>query len=142
MMEYYSALGPQDRGSEFLEPDLVTPDQFAGLLRRRSWQDGERRLMAAVLQDGIETFHKYAFAEDETGRELFEEARRWVDHPNDHSLFAFTTVCDVLGIEPDYLREGLHTWIEQNQHCKLRIHARHLEDPRRRVQRFAGTQAA
>ena len=52
----YSLLTRDDRGTEFLEPDVMTPDQFFGLLRQRSWQDGERRLMAAVLQDGIENF--------------------------------------------------------------------------------------
>jgi hypothetical protein len=134
-MEYYSVTGPEDRGTELLEPDIVTPDQFAGLLRRRSWQDGERRLMAAVLLDGVETFHKHAFAEGEEGRELFAEARRWVEDDHDHSLFAFETVCAVLDIDPAYLREGLLAWVEQNRSSRTRIQARHLEDPRRRVRR-------
>jgi hypothetical protein len=134
-MEYYSVTGPEDRGTELLEPDLLTPDQFAGLLRRRSWQDGERRLMAAVLQDGVETFHKYAFAESPEGKELFEEARRWLLDENDHTLFAFETVCAVLDVNPAYLREGLLSWLEQNRGTRTQIHARHLEDPRRRVRR-------
>ena len=134
-MEYYSVTGPEDRGTELLEPDIVTPDQFAGLVKRRSWQDGERRLMAAVLLDGVETFHKYAFSESPEGRELFEEARCWVLDEEDFSLFAFETVCSVLDIDPTYLREGLLAWVEQNQTSRTRIHARHLEDPRRRVRR-------
>lgn len=134
-MEYYSVTGPEDRGTELLEPDFLTPDQFAGLLRRRSWQDGERRLLAAVLQDGVETFHKYAFSETAEGRELFEEARRWVLDEEDVSLFAFQTVCAVLDINPDYLREGLLAWIQQNRATRTRIQARHLEDPRRRIRR-------
>ena len=68
----YSLLTRDDRGAEFLEPDVMTPDQFFGLLRGRSWQDGERRLMAAVLQDGIENFQKYAFAKDPLGRDIFD----------------------------------------------------------------------
>ena len=48
-MEYYSVTGPEDRGTELLEPDFLTPDQFAGLLRRRSWQDGERRLLVPFV---------------------------------------------------------------------------------------------
>lgn len=134
-MEYPSVLGPEDRGTELLEPDLITPDQFAALLRRRSWQDGERRLMAAVLQDGVETFQKHAFAEDPTGRTLFAEAEAWVADRDDHSLFAFETVCDVLGIDSECLREGLFAWVEQNREARTRLPARHLGDPRRRVRR-------
>lgn len=134
-MEYYSVTGPEDRGTELLEPDFLTPDQFAGLLRRRSWQDGERRLLAAVLQDGVETFHKYAFSETLEGRELFEEAKRWILERDDFSLFSFETVCAVLDVNPEYLREGLLAWVDQNQHTRTRIQARHLEDPRRRVRR-------
>jgi hypothetical protein len=134
-MEYYSVTGPEDRGTELLEPDIVTPDQFAGLLKRRSWQDGERRLMAAVLLDGVETFHTHAFSESPEGQELFEESKRWVMDDQDHSLFAFETVCAVLEIEPAYLRGGLLAWVEQNRRSRTRIHARHLEDPRRRVRR-------
>jgi hypothetical protein len=31
----YSLLTRDDRGAEFLEPDVMTPDQFFGLLRQR-----------------------------------------------------------------------------------------------------------
>ena len=82
----------------------MTPDQFFGLLRQRSWQDGERRLMAAVLQDGIENFQKYAFATDPLGREIFDVEKSWVVARSDHSLFAFNTVCEVLDIDPMRLR--------------------------------------
>jgi len=133
----YSLLTRDDRGAEFLEPDVMTPDQFFGLLRQRSWQDGERRLMAAVLQDGIENFQKYAFAQDALGRETFNDERSWVVAKNDHSLFAFNTVCEILDINPDFLRSGLLRWLEQRKHDPVRLQARHLDDPRRRVERVA-----
>jgi hypothetical protein len=98
---------------EILEPDVMTPVQFFGALKPRMRQDGERRLMAAVLQDGVETFQKYAFAADEDGRELFEEAKAWVTARFDHSLFSFVTVCEMLEIDPDYLRAGLLRWREE-----------------------------
>ncbi len=130
----YSLLTRDDRGTEFLEPDVMTPEQFFGLLRQRSWQDGERRLMAAVLQDGIENFQKYAFATDPLGREIFDVERSWVVARKDHSLFAFNTVCEVLDIDPDCLRAGLLRWVEQRRHEPVRLQARHLDDPRRRVE--------
>lgn len=124
-----------DRGTEVLEPDVMTPEQFFGLLRQRSWQDGERRLMAAVLQDGIENFQKYAFAQDALGRELFDVERSWLVDEDDRALFSFNTVCEVLDIDPDYLRSGMLRWLEQRRNDPVRIEARHLADPRRRVQR-------
>ncbi|MEW6272161.1 MAG: hypothetical protein AB1689_23000 [Thermodesulfobacteriota bacterium] len=132
----YSLLTRDDRGGEVLEPDVMTPEQFFGLLRQRSWQDGERRLMAAVLQDGIENFQKYAFATDPLGRELFDVERSWIV-ADDHALFSFTTVCEVLDIDPGCLRNGLLRWLEQRRHDPVRIEARHLGDPRRRVERVA-----
>jgi hypothetical protein len=131
-----SLLTRDDRG-EVLEPDVMTPEQFFGLLRQRSWQDGERRLMAAVLQDGIENFQKYAFASDPLGRELFDVERSWIVADDDHALFSFTTVCEVLDIDPVCLRDGLLRWLEQRRHDPVRIEARHLGDPRRRVERVA-----
>lgn len=125
---------PRDDRSEVLEPDVMTPEQFFGLLRQRSWQDGERRLMAAVLQDGIENFQKYAFAEDPVGRELFDVERSWVVAEDDHALFSFNTVCEVLDIDADGLRAGLLRWVEQRRHSPVRLEARHLGDPRRRVE--------
>lgn len=130
----YSPLPREEHGSDLLEPDVMTPEQFFGLLRRRSWQDGERRLMAAVLQDGIENFQKYAFATDPLGRELFDVERDWIES-DDHALFSFTTVCEVLDIDPDCLRSGLLRWLEQHRNNPVRIEARHLGDPRRRVER-------
>jgi hypothetical protein len=103
----------EDRGKEILEPDVMTPVQFFGAFRRRSWQDGERRLMSAVLQEGIETFQKHAASRDELGRTLFEEAHRWVVARFDRSLFSFATVCEMLEIDADYLRTGLLRWLEE-----------------------------
>jgi hypothetical protein len=130
----YSILSRDDRGGDVLEPDVMTPEQFFGLLRQRSWQDGERRLMAAVLQDGIENFQKYAFATDPLGREIFDVEHGWLVADDDHALFAFNTVCEVLDIDPDCLRTGLLRWVEQRRDDPVRLEARHLGDPRRRVE--------
>ena len=99
-----------DRGMEMLDPDVMTPEQFFGLLRGTA-RTGERRLMAAVLQDGIETFQKNADARDPVGRELFDEARAWILARHDPSLFSFTTVCDVLDLDSNALRGGLLRWL-------------------------------
>lgn len=104
-----------DRVGDGLEPDLMLPEQFFGAMRRSSNQNGERRLMAAVLQEGIETFQKYAQARDPEGRELFEDARAWILARHDQDLFSFTTVCATLELDPDCLRGGLFRWLERHR---------------------------
>jgi hypothetical protein len=104
-----------DRGADGLEPDLMLPEQFFGALRRNSSQNGERRLMAAVLQEGIETFQKYAHARDPEGRELFDDARAWIVARHDQDLFSFTTVCAVLDIDAECVRGGLMRWLDRHR---------------------------
>ena len=129
--------GGSERGIDGLAPDHMTPDQFAGLVRRHSWRNGEYRLLATVLQEAIETFHKCAFASSEEKRAQFSEVYEWVVDKENHSLFAFSTICDVLNLSPDCMREGLLAWYEQNKRRPISIGARHLSDPRRQVERFA-----
>jgi hypothetical protein len=111
------SIARDDRGMEMLDPDLMTPDQFFGLLRGTA-RTGERKLMAAVLQDGIETFQKNASARDPIGRELFDEARAWILARHDPSLFSFTTVCDVLELDANALRAGLLRWLARTSATK------------------------
>lgn len=133
----YSVLTREDTDSGLLEPYIVTPTQFSGLFAGAAALSGEHRLLAAVLQDGLETFQKFAFATDANGRALFSEALRWVSDPSRDDLFCYGTICDALDIDADHLKKGLLTWFEQNRHTRVRIQARHLDDPRRRIQRAA-----
>lgn len=127
-MEYPTFRG-DERGVEGLEPDLVLPEQFFGALRRASTQSGERRLMAAVLEEGIETFRRYALTADPVGRELFDDARAWILARHDPSLFSFTTVCGLLEIDEGYLRSGLLRWLEHERARSVRQAEGQRSDP-------------
>jgi len=50
------------------------PPQLAEQLRRQP----ECRLLWAVLEDGVETYMKYAAATSRRGSRLFMEAERWI----------------------------------------------------------------
>lgn len=67
-----------------------------------------RSLMSAVLFDGIQAYMSYAF-EVKNGRDgrKFQEAHAWVHHDHGAYIFSFDSVCEGLGIEPDWLRLGL-----------------------------------
>ncbi len=94
-----------------IQPDTVLPDQFFASLREKGFVEGEKRLMAAVLADAVDCYMKQAFSSDPRGQQLFRDAEAWL-FPEEPSrwFFSFVNICDVLGLEPDYLQHGLREW--------------------------------
>jgi hypothetical protein len=82
------------------------PPQVAERLRRQP----ECRLLWAVLEDGMETYMKYAAATGRRGKRLFAEAERWIMEDDPTWLCSFVSICHILAVEPGYLRMGLKRW--------------------------------
>ena len=102
-----------DRLAGLFQPDTLLPSQFFDRIRRRSEHDGERRLMIAVLEDAVDVYRKQAGARDARAQQLFHEAEEWIEDPDQTWLFSFQNICDVLGLDADYLRRGLRVWKER-----------------------------
>jgi hypothetical protein len=100
----------EEVASGVFAPDVLMPSQHVDRLRRRSEQDGPRRLMIAILEDALNVFCRMVGTADVRGREMFVEAEEWFESRNDEWLFSFESVCAVLGFEPEYLRRGLRAW--------------------------------
>ena len=98
-----------DRSTGPFEPDTVLPTQFFAKLRQRA-VDGERRLMLAVLEDGIHCYRKYVGATDPKTLEIFADAEAWIMAEDRTWFFSFDNVCDTLDLNPEYIREGLVRW--------------------------------
>jgi hypothetical protein len=79
-------------------------------LSSKTTREGEEALMLAVLQDAIADFQEYILAKDKKGKELFQEAEAWILEKNGDSIFSFEYICEILGLEPNYLRKGLLDW--------------------------------
>jgi len=103
-------------GSEHLtvahlfEPDTTLPFQYAELLRRKTYLEGEKELGFTVLEDAVNCFQKYYAARDEKGKRLFREVEEWIMDEKDERVFSFDNICESLGINPGYLRRGLKEW--------------------------------
>ena len=69
-----------------------------------------KRLMLAVLEDALNCLDKHANANHGDSLRIYREAEHWFCRSNDDSIFSFSTVCETLGIEPNYLRSGLRRW--------------------------------
>lgn len=96
---------------------------------------GEFVLVQAILREAIRTYQKYALRKGTRASRLFREVDEWFSSEDRQWFFSFANVCDVLGLEPTYIRTGLKLWRE----AKLRTnpvaeqvegHARIAKRPR------------
>ena len=104
----------QDRGGGLFEPDVLLPGQFFSFFRKEAGFDRERRLMLAVLEDAIDCYQKYAHTNDQRGRQLFAESYDWIMSPDRRWLFSFENICQIVDMNPDYIRQGLQRWRASN----------------------------
>jgi hypothetical protein len=117
------------------QPDTVLAPQFFATLRRQGpTKRGEWQLIVAVLEDAINCFQKCALATDSQSRRLFREAYDWLmagqgdyaQFDDDVPIFTFEYICEVLELEPDYIRAGLLHWREsQMAKAGVRVEALH-----------------
>ena len=63
--------------------------------------------MLAVLEDAVDCYRRGVLARDPTTRLLFDETRAWLESTDHRAIFSFESICDVLDIDPDYLRRCL-----------------------------------
>ncbi|HEV7733561.1 MAG TPA: hypothetical protein VGR62_15450 [Candidatus Binatia bacterium] len=76
--------------------------------------EGERRLLLAVLEDGIRTLLKHAGATRGRGRNLHREAMAWFSSDAHADVFAFASICEALEIDPGRLRGRVLAWMRRD----------------------------
>lgn len=88
--------------------DPMTPQQYYDMIARRGPQDGESRLLFAVLEDAIRCYAIAKNSPARSHRREFEEVQQWVNTRGDHDIFSFDAICAVFAIEPEMLRNQLN----------------------------------
>jgi hypothetical protein len=91
------------------EADILTSEEYHKVYRKRSLSP-EHELMIAVLEQATAEFQKYSAAHNSKGRKLFADAEGWFLDGDTHWTFSFENICAVLGLDPQYLRQGLRRW--------------------------------
>ena len=119
-------------GSTGLEPETILPAQYFDRVQIDASLQPEKRLMLAVLEDGVGTFQKYAHATGRRARRLFAEAEEWFTSEDAEWPFAFVSICQALSLEPEYLRRGLRHW-QQEQLTRGEASGKVVRFPFRRV---------
>src|SRR5579872_256251 len=95
------------------EPDTLLPIQYFEAMRRKHLLEGEKRLILSVLEDAVECFMKCIDSPTNKGQRLFRDADEWISLEDKHWVFSFDNVCEMLDINPDYMRRGLRQWKER-----------------------------
>jgi hypothetical protein len=71
-----------------------------------SWT-GARRLLLGVLEDAIANWCRYRHASSTRGKRQFREACDWLWSDDRSWLYSFTSICEHLDLDPDYVRARL-----------------------------------
>lgn len=106
-MTYETGLSMEEKVASLFQPDPLLPAQYFETFRRKTPVEPEKRLMLAVLEDGIMCFQKYALEQNSKAKRLFREAEDWILEEGSDWLFSFESICAVLGLDPNYIRHGL-----------------------------------
>lgn len=102
-----SSFAAQDMGKLF-EPDAILPAQFYAMFKCSQYKEPERRLMVAVLEDAVSCLSLNPRDCNLRQRKQYEEAKQWVTAEEDTEwIFSFRNICEILGMDPSYLRRGL-----------------------------------
>jgi len=104
-----------ERLLDVFDPDIILPTQHFAAIQRKRFPSGEHRLLVALIQDAIECVQKHMHARDAKRRQLFLDAQGWIGSDDDRGVFSFNNVCMLLGMNPDYVRQGLSNWCEKAQ---------------------------
>ena len=87
--------------------DTNAQRRYFDTCRRSEHLEPEKLLLLAILEDAIHLFQEYRGARDRAGQERFREVEDWFMREGNHWLFSFANVCELLALDPQYVRRGL-----------------------------------
>ncbi len=113
--EETTALLPDEKIASLFQPDTLLSDQYLENFRRKTLWQPERRLMLAVLQDAIRCYQDNLFARNRKRKKLFLDTEEWISATDRDGVFSFEAVCETLGLNPAYVRQGLLRWQDRRR---------------------------
>ena len=102
--------GAEEALAALFQPDTVAPAEYFKIYERKPGLEPEKTLMLAVLEDAIGCFQNFVCATDKRQKKWFLEAEEWFNEEESEWIFSFENICDVLRLDPQYLRQGLISW--------------------------------
>jgi hypothetical protein len=102
--------------------DTSMLEQYLDTFRRGEHLEAEKLLLAAILEDAVQEYRKYSRAHDPNGKKRFREAEEWIMCGGNDWIFSFDNVCDLLGLDPEYVRRGLRETLGTPAEEEKRLH--------------------
>ncbi|MGH7766251.1 MAG: hypothetical protein ACREQP_02250, partial [Candidatus Binatia bacterium] len=92
--------------------------------KSKTYREPEKKLMLAVLEDALWCFQNGLISRNnKRKRGLYSEAEEWIMEETGDRLFSFNEICELLGLEPRYLRKRLVHWKEETLRGRGRMEA-------------------
>jgi hypothetical protein len=91
----------------FGQPDVIAVHEYLYVYRSSNAYTPEIRLIAALLKDAIDCYLKHESDRTRRGKRIFSEAAQWIFGRHEDWLFSFENICEMLKIDPDYIRRVL-----------------------------------
>lgn len=82
---------------------------------------GERELMTALLCDGIEAYMSSVSGQGSMCARERSDAMHWVNTRNYSYVFSFDVVCESLGLDPEYVRQGIYSYASNSENLEPAI---------------------
>ena len=88
----------------------MNPRLILGIPYPEREESPAQALARAILEDAVTCLFRYAKGKRVKVRSEFEEVRQWFESPDDEYLYAFCSICQILGYSPSAARaEVFHT---------------------------------
>jgi hypothetical protein len=97
----------EDKLPAVFEPNTLLPQQYFTQLQRSSAWTGEKRLMAAILEDAVAVSSKRETPKTSKARHVLRETMRWIRSNDRTWTFSFLRICETLDLEPTAIRRGI-----------------------------------
>ena len=114
-MQDWSDVQIEEKAALLFQPDTLVGSQYLESLSRKEALDPDKKLMLAVLEDGIQCFQANIEAREPKNKKLFSEAENWILEERNDAVFSFENICEVLELNPQYVRQGVLGWKQQRQ---------------------------
>jgi hypothetical protein len=96
------------RATAFSQAIILVPRlSLLTVLEQLHYQQGEKRLMLAVLMDAVTCIERYHSERGARSLPTYRAALRWVLAQDQEWLFSFENICLALDLDPGRLRSAL-----------------------------------
>jgi hypothetical protein len=99
--------------ASLFQPGMLLAAQYLDESPGKTLLGPEKRLMLAVLANAIDGFHDNHSARCGNKKRRFDEVQRWIFESPGDWVFGFENICSALGFSPEYIRQGLLRWKNQ-----------------------------